>query len=116
VSQIDHVQLVKALSDPAFYPHPVDKVRFLQTHISSVFLTGEYVFTLKTSLNFGFPDFSTLERRKINCRADLEPPIIDHSDSFLPPPPMFQRRSPEPGRGAVRGQDPIRKRVPIEVD
>ena len=72
VSQIDHVQLVKALSDPAFYPHPVDKVRFLQTHISSVFLTGEYVYKLKKPVNFGFLDFSTLELRERYCRAEVE--------------------------------------------
>jgi aminoglycoside phosphotransferase family enzyme/predicted kinase len=72
VSQIDHAQLVKALSDPAFYPHPVDKVRFLQTHISSVFLTGEYVYKLKKPVNFGFLDFSTIELRKLYCRAEVE--------------------------------------------
>jgi hypothetical protein len=72
VSQIDHAQLVKALSDPAFYPHPVDKVRFLQTHISSVFLTGEYAYKLKKPVNFGFLDFSTIELREHYCRAEVE--------------------------------------------
>ena len=72
MSQIDHAQLVKALSDPAFYPHPVDKVRFLQTHISSVFLTGEYAYKLKKPVNFGFLDFSTIELREHYCRAEVE--------------------------------------------
>jgi len=72
VSQIDHAQLVKALSDPAFYPHPVEKVQFLQTHISSVFLTGEYVYKLKKPVNFGFLDFSTIELREHYCRAEVE--------------------------------------------
>jgi aminoglycoside phosphotransferase family enzyme/predicted kinase len=61
-----------ALSSPAFYPHPVDQVRFLQTHISSVFLTGEFVYKLKKPVNFGFLDFSTVELRKLYCRAEVE--------------------------------------------
>ena len=69
---VDHTQLVKAMSEPSFYPHPVEEVRFLQTHISSVFLTGEYVYKLKKPVNFGFLDFSTLELRKLYCRAEVE--------------------------------------------
>jgi aminoglycoside phosphotransferase family enzyme/predicted kinase len=69
---VEHAELVKALSDPAFYPHPVAAVRFLQTHISSVFLTGEYVYKLKKPVNFGFLDFSTVELRKVYCRAEVE--------------------------------------------
>jgi aminoglycoside phosphotransferase family enzyme/predicted kinase len=69
---VDHAQLVKAMSAPSFYPHPVEDVRFLQTHISSVFLTGEFVYKLKKPVNFGFLDFSTLELRKLYCRAEVE--------------------------------------------
>jgi hypothetical protein len=60
------------MSEPSFYPHPVEKVEFLQTHISSVFLTGEFVYKLKKPVNFGFLDFSTLELRKLYCRAEVE--------------------------------------------
>jgi aminoglycoside phosphotransferase family enzyme/predicted kinase len=72
VTDIDHAQLVEALSDPAFYPHPVEEVQFLQTHISSVFLTGEFVYKLKKPVNFGFLDFSTIELRKLYCHAEVE--------------------------------------------
>ena len=67
---LDHAQLVEALSDPAFYDHRVDDVRFLQTHISSVFLTGDFVYKLKKPVNFGFIDFSTVELREQYCRAN----------------------------------------------
>jgi aminoglycoside phosphotransferase family enzyme/predicted kinase len=60
------------MSDPAFYDHPVDEVRFLQTHISSVFLTGEFAYKLKKPVNFGFLDFSTVELRKLYCHAEVE--------------------------------------------
>ncbi len=69
---MDHARLVEAMKEPSFYPHPVQEVRFLQTHISSVFLTGQYAYKLKKPVNFGFLDFSTLELRKLYCRMEVE--------------------------------------------
>jgi aminoglycoside phosphotransferase family enzyme/predicted kinase len=69
---VDHVELVEAMKDPSFYPHQVEEVRFQQTHISSVFLTGEFAYKLKKPVNFGFLDFSTVELRKLYCRAEVE--------------------------------------------
>ncbi len=68
---MDHAALVEALSKPSFYDHEVDEVRFIQTHISSVFLTGSLVYKLKKPVNFGFLDFSTVELREQNCRAEV---------------------------------------------
>jgi len=70
-SALDHAALVDALSEPSFYDHEVDEVRFLQTHISSVFLTGDFVYKLKKPVNFGFLDYSTIELREQNCRAEV---------------------------------------------
>jgi aminoglycoside phosphotransferase family enzyme/predicted kinase len=69
---MDHAELVEALKDPAFYDPPVERVEFIQTHISSVFLTGEKAYKLKKPVNFGFLDFSTVELRKLNCEAEVE--------------------------------------------
>jgi hypothetical protein len=69
---LDHTDLVKAMSEPDFYDCEVEAVRFLQTHISSVFLTGEFVYKLKKPVNFGFLDYSTVELREKNCRAEVE--------------------------------------------
>ncbi len=69
---MDHQALVEALKDPAIYPHRVERVRHLQTHISSVFLTGEVAYKLKKPVNFGFLDFSTVELRERYCRAEVE--------------------------------------------
>jgi aminoglycoside phosphotransferase family enzyme/predicted kinase len=68
---LDHAALVEAMRNPSFYDEPVEQVRFLQTHISSVFLTGKYVYKLKKPVNFGFLDYSTLELREQNCRAEV---------------------------------------------
>lgn len=69
---MDHAALVAALKDPAFYDPPVERVDFVQTHISSVFLTGEKAYKLKKPVNFGFLDFSTVELRGRYCRAEVD--------------------------------------------
>uniref|UniRef100_A0A7C5KFK5 Aminoglycoside phosphotransferase domain-containing protein n=1 Tax=Thermodesulfobium narugense TaxID=184064 RepID=A0A7C5KFK5_9BACT len=62
--------LIKAMSDPAFYPHKAE-VKLITTHISYVFLTGKYVYKIKKPVNFGFLDFSTLENRKKFCEKEI---------------------------------------------
>jgi aminoglycoside phosphotransferase family enzyme/predicted kinase len=69
---VDHVILVDALRNAAFYPHPVDTIEYIQTHISSVFLTGDYAYKLKKPVDFGFLDFSTPELRRRFCEAEVE--------------------------------------------
>ena len=63
--------LIQALSDPAAYPFPADTIEVRQTHISVVFLAGKFVYKIKKPVNFGFLDFSTLERRKHFCQEEV---------------------------------------------
>jgi len=44
----------------------------IQTHISWVFLTGEFAYKVKKPVNFGFLDFSTPGQRKHYCERELE--------------------------------------------
>ena len=62
---------MKTLLSPSAYPHPVDKVRQIQTHISWVFLAGDYVYKIKKPVDFGFLDFTTLEKRRFYCNEEL---------------------------------------------
>ncbi len=64
-------RLVTALRDPRRYAHPVDRVEVLETHISLVLLAGEHAYKLKKPLDLGFLDFSTLEKRRVACEAEL---------------------------------------------
>jgi aminoglycoside phosphotransferase family enzyme len=68
---MDHLALVEAMKAPGFYPHPVERVEVIQTHVSSVFLTGDLVYKLKKPVDFGFLDFSTEELRRLNCEREL---------------------------------------------
>lgn len=52
--------------------HPADNdVRLVQTHISFVLLAGEFVYKFKKPVDFGFLDFSTLEKRQHCCEQEL---------------------------------------------
>lgn len=59
------------LKIPKFYGPHVKSVQLLQTHISYVALTGTYAYKVKKPVNFGFLDFSTLDKRKFYCEEEL---------------------------------------------
>jgi hypothetical protein len=59
------------LRDPACYPHPADRVELIETHISWVFLVGDYAYKVKKPVDLGFLDFSTLEKRRFYCEEEL---------------------------------------------
>jgi uncharacterized protein len=69
---LDQRQIVDALLKPEAYPEPPSKIELIQTHISFVFLTENYVYKVKKAVNFGFLDFSTLEKRHAFCKKELE--------------------------------------------
>jgi len=64
--------LVRAMLQPAFYPHRPAAVRLVQTHISWVFLADDRVYKVKKPVDFGFLDFSTRRRRDLACRREVE--------------------------------------------
>lgn len=63
--------LIDALQNPSLFDHPVTQFEMIETHISWVLLTGPYAYKIKKPVNFGFLDFSTLERRKHFCKEEL---------------------------------------------
>jgi uncharacterized protein len=63
--------LVAALREPAVYPHPVDRVELVETHISWVFLAGERVYKIKKPVDLGFLDFRTLRQRRHFCQEEV---------------------------------------------
>jgi len=63
--------LVQALTNPKAYPHNPKTIELVQTQISFVFLTGDYVYKVKKPVNFGFLDFTTLEKRRFYCNQEV---------------------------------------------
>ncbi|MEK7873136.1 MAG: hypothetical protein AAB502_04670, partial [Chloroflexota bacterium] len=95
--------LVRALLDPGAYSHPVQTVELVQTHISYIFLTGQDVYKVKKAVDFGFLDFTTLEKRRHYCQEELR---------------LNQRLSPATYKGVVeitRHGDAYRVGAPGEV-
>ncbi len=66
-----HPRLVDAMTQPGFYPHGPARVELLQTHISFIFLAGDYVYKVKKAVDFGFLDFTSLEKRRYFCEEEL---------------------------------------------
>ncbi len=64
-------ELVRAMSNPDFYPgHPIS-VAVVQTQMSFVFLTGDYVYKIKKPVDFGYVDYTTLEQRRHFCQREV---------------------------------------------
>jgi len=62
---------IKNMLHPEVYDHPVKDIKLIETHISWVILTGDFVYKIKKPVNFGFLDFSTLEKRHTYCTEEL---------------------------------------------
>jgi uncharacterized protein len=68
----DQEEVLGFLADPAAYGGGVEKVRRIDTHAASVFLAGDRALKIKRAVRFPFLDFSTLEKRKRACEAEIE--------------------------------------------
>lgn len=62
---------VLKMQNPAVYDHPVSNIKLIETHISWVLLTGDYAYKIKKPVNFGFLDFSSLEKRRQFCEQEV---------------------------------------------
>ncbi|HSN22521.1 MAG TPA: AAA family ATPase [Usitatibacter sp.] len=63
--------LVEALRSPGCYPHAVERVEVVETHISFVLLAGEHAYKIRKPVRLAFLDFSTLEARRRDCEEEL---------------------------------------------
>lgn len=59
------------LLSPEAYPHPVDRVELIETHISWVLLAGSYAYKIKRPVRYPFIDLTSLDRRRFFCEEEL---------------------------------------------
>ena len=64
-------ELIEGLSVAGAYPTRDPRVEVRQTHISVVFLVGPFAYKIKKPLRLGFLDYSTIERRRLCCEAEV---------------------------------------------
>ncbi|MFQ6121863.1 MAG: gluconokinase [Dehalococcoidales bacterium] len=65
-------EVAQALLDPKAYPEPLQKVELVQTQMSFVFLTDDYVYKVKKPVNLGYLDYTTLDKRQFYCQREVE--------------------------------------------
>lgn len=62
--------LVSRMLDAAAYPHPAADLQMIETHLSWVFLAGEFAYKVRKPVKLDFVDFSTLLARQIDCEEE----------------------------------------------
>jgi hypothetical protein len=65
-------ELVKALLEPKAYPEVTKRIELIQTQMSFVFLTDDYVYKVKKPVNLGYLDYTTLGKRHFYCQREVE--------------------------------------------
>jgi uncharacterized protein len=64
--------IIKGLLKSDAYPEePVD-IELIQTQMSLIFKTGEFVYKIKKPVNLGYLNYTTLENRKYYCQKEVE--------------------------------------------
>ena len=84
--------LVQALLKPETYPHHPQKVELVQTQMSFLFLTGDYVYKVKKPVDLGYLDYTTLEKRRFFCRQEIDQNKRLCPDTYLEVVPLVSRQ------------------------
>ncbi len=63
--------LIAFLLNPESYPEKPQGIVYHETHISHVFVGGTMVYKVKKPVDFGFLDFTTLQRRRFDCAEEV---------------------------------------------
>ncbi len=91
---------VGALLKSQAYPHKPQKIELVQTQMSLILLTGEYVYKIKKPVNLGYLDYTTLEKRHFFCHQEMELNRRLCPDAYLAVVPITMSL-----RGAERGSN-----------
>jgi len=61
------------LLNPKAYPEtPLQGIELVQTQMSFIFLTNDYVYKVKKSVNLGYLDYTILDKRHFYCQREVE--------------------------------------------
>jgi len=63
--------IVAAMMRPEFYPERPRRVELIQTHISCVFIAGDFVYKLKKAVHFSFLDCTDIATRRHLCDEEI---------------------------------------------
>lgn len=83
--------LIEFLQDPDSYPEKPSGVKLVQTHISWVFIGDDRVYKVKKPVDFGFLDFTTLDKRRFYTGEELRLNRRFSPDVYLDVVPVSER-------------------------
>jgi len=83
-------QLIDQLCLPQTYPHAVEVITTIETHISVVFLTGQFAYKLKKPVDFGFLNFTEKKDRQFFCQQEVRLNKRTAPDLYLDVVPIYQ--------------------------
>jgi aminoglycoside phosphotransferase family enzyme/predicted kinase len=81
--------LINSLQNDKIFAHETQEFNVLETHISWVLLTGDYAYKIKKPVNFGFLDFTSVEKRRHFCQLELDLNKRLAPDLYLEAVPIF---------------------------
>ncbi len=93
-------EMVQALLDPKAYPDIPLGVEMVQTQMSFVFLTDDYVYKVKKPVNLGYLDYTSLDKRQLYCQKEVELNRRLCPDAYLGVVPITQDK----GNVLIEGQ------------
>jgi aminoglycoside phosphotransferase family enzyme len=64
--------MIDDLLNPVHLPDETQGVSLVQTHISMVLIADQFVYKIKKPVDFGFLDFTTLEKRRYYCNQEIK--------------------------------------------
>lgn len=89
---VDNNPLIELLRRPEAYSHEVDAaVEIHETHISLIFLAGEFAYKVKKPVANEFLDYSTLAKRRHACEEELRLGARYADDLYLQVVPIVRR-------------------------
>jgi len=98
---------------PGFYPEAAASVELIQTHISYIFLAGDYVYKVKKPVDFGFLDFASLARRRFYCLEEMRLNRRLAPHAYLAVLPILETEPTNAGRAPAGAGPPVRGGAPV---
>ncbi len=83
-------RMLSALGRASAYPHATGMPTRISTHVSDVFLAGDFAYKVKKPVNLGFLDFTTVASRKQACEDEVRLNRRLAPDVYLGVVPVFE--------------------------
>lgn len=81
--------ITRALLNPRIYPESTTQIEIVQTQMSLVFITDNFVYKIKQPVDLGYLDYTKLSQRKFFCEQEVKLNSRFGGDIYLGVIPLF---------------------------